>query len=90
MAIHRPSTLALVSDEENTSEYEPSSQHSTLDSNPDVAECIKVIKQHANDNNSNDSSGSESDDAAPNDPSIRASHHFQRDIVAEEVNAVRS
>ncbi len=86
-AIHRRSTDTLASDEENTSEYShpPSSQHSTLESNPDVAECIKVIKRHSNDNLSDSSSGSESDDAGHDDTSIPMSH-YQRETIAEETN----
>lgn len=88
-AIHRRSTNTLASDEENTSEYShpPSSQHSTLESNPDVAECIKVINQHTNDNLSDSSSGSESDDAGLNETSIPKSH-FLNESIAEESNTV--
>lgn len=88
-AIHRRSTNTLASDEENTSEYShpPSSQHSTLESNPDVAECMKVINQRTNDNLSDSSSGSDSDDAGHNDTSVPMSH-FQRDSIAEESNTI--
>lgn len=89
-AIHRRSTNTLASDEENTSEYShpPSSQHSTLESNPDVAKCIKVINQHTHDNLSDSSSGSESDnDVGHNDGSIVVTP-FQRDSLAEESSAV--
>lgn len=88
-AIHRRSTNTLASDEENTSEYShpPSSQHSTLESNAEVADCIKVINQRANENSSDSSSDSESEDAGHNDTSIPMSH-FQRDSIAEESNAV--
>lgn len=89
-AIHRRSTNTLASDEENTSEYShpPSSQHSTLESNPDVAECMKVINQRTNDNLSDSSSGSDSDDAdGHNDAAIPMSH-FLRESIAEETNTV--
>lgn len=86
-AIHRRSTNTLASDEENTSEYShpPSSQHSTLESNPDVAECIKVINRHTNDNLSDSSSGSESDNDGGHNASMIITS-FQRDNIAEESN----
>lgn len=88
-AIHRRSTNTLASDEENTSEYShpPSSQHSTLESNPDVAKCIKGINKRTNDNLSDSSSGSESDEAERNETSIPMPH-FQRNSIAEDSNTV--
>ncbi|XP_037938702.1 mitogen-activated protein kinase kinase kinase 13 isoform X2 [Teleopsis dalmanni] len=62
IAIHKRS-IVIVSDEENTSEYShsPSSQHSTLESNPDVPEALKILKSTAtNTTDSEESSDPES------------------------------
>ncbi|KAL9903369.1 mitogen-activated protein kinase kinase kinase 13 wallenda isoform 2-T2 [Glossina fuscipes fuscipes] len=56
IAIHKRNS-AIISDEENTSEYShsPSSQHSTLESNPDVPEALQKMKAAAAEVSSNDS-----------------------------------
>uniref|UniRef100_A0A1A9W763 Mitogen-activated protein kinase kinase kinase dlk-1 n=1 Tax=Glossina brevipalpis TaxID=37001 RepID=A0A1A9W763_9MUSC len=48
IAIHKRNA-AIISDEENTSEYShsPSSQHSTLESNPDVPDALQKMKAAA-------------------------------------------
>ena len=45
--IQSPRRAALMSDEENTSEYShpPSSQHSTLESNPDISQMKRMQKR---------------------------------------------
>lgn len=55
---------ALASDEENTSEYShpPSSEHSTLESNPDIPICLKTLN-HAAPSDADDSSLSSSSDS---------------------------
>lgn len=61
MASNRNSNIG--SDEENTSDYshEPSSQHSTLESNPDVPKCLQNMR---NNSDLSDSSCSDSEDPA--------------------------
>lgn len=59
----------IISDEENTSEYShsPSSQHSTLESNPEVPQALKQLKKRPA---PTDSDGqSESTDTDSDDPS---------------------
>lgn len=61
-------TNAIGSDEENTSDYShpPSSQHSTLESNPDVPKCLRAMRKNSRHPTTHedlsDSSGSESDE----------------------------
>lgn len=66
---------ALASDEENTSEYShpPSSEHSTLESNPDIPICLKTLNQlHADDSSlSSSSTDSDSEVDQPSSHSIR-------------------
>lgn len=49
MSSHKRNAI-IISDEENTSEYShsPSSQHSTLESNPDMPEALQKMKTAAN------------------------------------------
>lgn len=51
VSIQKRNTI-IISDEENTSEYShsPSSQHSTLESNPDMPEALQKLKIAANTN----------------------------------------
>lgn len=62
-AVHRRSVL--ISDEENTSEYShsPSSQHSTLESNPELPQTIKRMNKRPinDDTDRTDSSDSDSE-----------------------------
>ncbi|KAJ6644533.1 Mitogen-activated protein kinase kinase kinase 12, partial [Pseudolycoriella hygida] len=57
-AIHKRSTNTLTSDDEDT--LFPSSQHFTVESNPDISNCINVISERDNDS-SYSSSSCESD-----------------------------
>lgn len=75
---HNPT---LVSDEENTSEYshDPSSQHSTLESNPDIVQRVlnhnkKLIQSHQydEDSSSDDENNNKNGDDIPNIRSIPA------------------
>lgn len=56
----------MISDEENTSEYShsPSSQHSTLESNPDMPEVIKKMNNNRSQLNVD---GNEDDDESSSD-----------------------
>lgn len=61
-------TDTIGSDEENTSDYShpPSSQHSTLESNPDVPKCLRALRSNSRHpttkDDLSDSSGSESEE----------------------------
>lgn len=61
---NNPRRSVIISDEENTSEcsHSPSSQHSTLESNPDMQKVLKKMKKMTDSDEQEEVSESESDD----------------------------
>ncbi|KAH8373517.1 hypothetical protein KR009_011960 [Drosophila setifemur] len=79
IAIHKRNVVIVSDEEENTSEYShsPSSQHSTLESNPDIASAMKQTQTTSTSTNSSsepedDSSDSSDDEKEEVNPTEKA------------------
>ncbi|KAI8041029.1 hypothetical protein M5D96_005280 [Drosophila gunungcola] len=92
IAIHKRNVVIVSDEEENTSEYShsPSSQHSTLESNTDIASAMKKTQDTSTSTNSCSEPEDDSSDSSDEEQGNRATKARTVEGSALAMGAVRS